>query len=244
MPPRFQRFRRLFERAFAQLLELQQHNQHMQQEGEEEGEEMSRVQKIDAGQFTCRKRHIADFKDCNVLDKQPDPVSTTFYHGDKTGMVIAPSSPAGGEAEVVAVVQYDVDSVGTAMLAFDIWNARLGRTVARIEPGIPFVDILGSGLVFAQSGELTGDRLAFLLQTDDGNMPYRTYLYVWKFDPASESGNVLNKPEAKIDCKMDIYAMGTVKCLTMKFVELGAERAPAYAVCMEGQRYGDWRAIA
>ena len=81
---------------------------------------------------------------------------------------------------------------------------------------------------------------AFLLQTDDGNMPYRTYLYVWKFDPASESGNVLNKPEAKIDCKMDIYAMGTVKCLTMKFVELGAERAPAYAVCMEGQRYGDY----
>ena len=228
---RFQRFRRLFERAFAQLIELQQHHDSsLQQE-----EDMSHVQKIDAGQFTYRKRHIDDFKDCKVPSKQPDPVSTTFYHGDKTGMVITPSASR-GDAEVMAVVQYDVDNVGTAMLAFDVWNARLGRTVARIEPGIPFVDILGSGLVFAQSGELTGDRLAFLLQTDDGNMPYRTYLYVWKFDPKSESAQILNKPEAKIDCKMDVYALGTVKSTTMRYVELGAERKPAYAVCIEGQR--------
>ena len=171
-------------------------------------------------------------------NKRPDPVSTTFYHGDKTGMVIAPSRGVRGEAaaEVLAVVQYDVDKVGTAMLAFDVYNARLGRTVARIEPGIPFVDILGSGLVFAQSGELTGDRLAFLLQTDDGNMPYRTYLYIWKFDPASETTQVMDKPEARIDCKMDVYAMGGVRSVTMKYVELGAVRSPTYAVCMERQK--------
>ena len=62
----------------------------------------------------------------------------------------------------------------------------------RIEPGIPFVDILGAGLVFAQSGELTGDRLAFLMQFDDGSMPYRTYLYIWKFDPRSETAQGSN----------------------------------------------------
>ena len=173
-----------------------------------------------------------------VDNKRPDPVSTTFYHGDKTGMVIAPSRGVKGEAaaEVLAVVQYDVDKAGTAMLAFDVHNARLGRTVARIEPGIPFVEILGSGLVFAQSGELTGDRLAFLLQTDDGNMPYRTYLYIWKFDPASETTQVMDKPEARIDCKMDVYAMGGVRSVTMKYVELGAARSPTYAVCMERQK--------
>ena len=44
---RFQRFRRLFERAFSQLLELQQHQNHQETE-------MSHIQKIDAGQFTCR----------------------------------------------------------------------------------------------------------------------------------------------------------------------------------------------
>ena len=52
---RFQRFKRLFERAFSQLLELQQHqNNSLQQEDQE----MSHIQKIDAGQFTCRNRDL------------------------------------------------------------------------------------------------------------------------------------------------------------------------------------------
>ena len=45
----------------------------------------------------------------------------------------------------------------------------------------------------------------------------------------------MNKPEARIDCKMDVYAMGNVKSTTLKYVELGDERAPAYAVSVEGQ---------
>ena len=106
-------------------------NQHSSSPQQQEDQETSHVQKIDAGQFTCRKHHIADFKDCKLDSKRPDPVSTTFYHGDKTGMVIAPSRSGGEEAEVVAVVQYDVNSVGSAMLAFDVWNVRRGRTVAR-----------------------------------------------------------------------------------------------------------------
>ena len=45
---------------------------------------------------------------------------------------------------------------------------------------------------------------------------------------------IFDKPEAKIDCKMDVYAIGGAKSVTMKYVELGAERKPAYAVCMDG----------
>ena len=33
---------------------------------QQEGQEVSHIQKIDAGQFTCRKHRIADFKDCKV----------------------------------------------------------------------------------------------------------------------------------------------------------------------------------
>ena len=51
----------------------------------------------------------------------------------------------------------------------------------------------------------------------------------------SETTQILSEPEAKIDCKMDFYAMGAVKSTTLKYVELGAERSPVYAVCVEGQ---------
>ena len=33
---------------------------------QQEGQDVSHIQKIDAGQFTCRKHRIADFKDCKV----------------------------------------------------------------------------------------------------------------------------------------------------------------------------------
>ena len=139
-----------------------------------------------------RKRHIgsADLKGSKTAtSKQPDTVSARFYQGDRTGMVITPSCSS-EESEVLAVVQYDVDDSGTAMLAFDVWNARLGRTVARIQPRIPFVNMLGFGLVFAQSGDLAADRLAFLVQMDCGDYPYSTYLYVWKFDPNGDTVQV------------------------------------------------------
>ena len=58
----------------------------------EDGGDRSHVQKIDAGHFTCRKRHIgSDLKGSKASPKQPDSVSAMFYQGDRTGMVITPS---------------------------------------------------------------------------------------------------------------------------------------------------------
>ena len=53
---RFQRFRRLFERAFAQLWELQQQQQPTPEGAAATAEDgdRSHVQKIDAGHFTYR----------------------------------------------------------------------------------------------------------------------------------------------------------------------------------------------
>jgi cold shock CspA family protein len=243
---RFQRYKRLFERAFSRLLDLQHqpieasNSNSSEENGESElkskqsqslvKDTLSHVQKINRGLFTCRKQNLSSsYKNSNRRELNCD------FYGESlaNGILITPSS----SCSVVAMLDGHVQEDGQSYLNFVIWNVFRKSVVAYVRTGVTLLQAVYGKNCNAPFHlfDLTENRFAFLLRSTDENGEILTAIYHWQFDPDSMTPVELlgTDPETVIECKPFPEPAkatgdgGTV--MSVKYAELGAvEKRPVY----------------